>query len=297
MNNSLEVLKTIYKPYRYTLKGSVTILETTSGNFVIKDKASDLGSLFSYLKSRNFENFPKLIDESRADVNVFEYVEDIKMPPEQKANDLINLVSNLHNKTTYYKDVTEDSFKEVYDNINSNIKYLDELYLNYYNTFFSEEMMSPSHYLFMRNYSKIKADLNFCQQELDNWFELVKDTHKTRVALIHNNLMLDHYIENDKDYLISWEHSRVDTPILDIVNLYHNEFFDLNFENIISEYLDRYPLNDDEKKLLFVMLALPPSIKFQEKEFKSCLELRQSLDYIFKTEDLIRPYYTKDHEK
>src|SRR5574344_1957074 len=297
MNNSIEVLKTIYKPYRYTLKGSVTILETTSGNFVIKDKSSDLGSLFSYIKSRNFDNFPKIIDESRANVNVFEYVEDTKMPPEQKANDLINLVSNLHNKTSYYKDVTEDSFKAVYDNIESNIKYLDELYLNYYNTFFNEEMMSPSHYLFMRNYSKIKADLNFCQQELDSWFDIVKDTHKTRVALIHNNLTLDHYIKSDKDYLISWEHSRVDTPILDIINLYHNEFFDLNFENIINDYLQNYPLNEDEKKLLFVMLALPPTIKFQPKEFQSCLEIRKSLDYIFKTEDLIRPYYAKNHKK
>lgn len=297
MNNSIEVLKSIYKPYRYTLKGSVTILNTTSGNFVIKDKTNDLGNLFAYLKSRSFENYPKLIDESRKDVNVFEYIEDIKTPPEQKATDLINVVSNLHNKTSYYKDVTEDSFKEVYDNIESNIKYLSELYLNYYNTFFNEEMMSPSHYLFMRNYSKIAADLKFCQDELDKWFEMVKDSHKTRVALIHNNLTLDHYLKNNKDYLISWEHSRVDTPVLDLVNFYHHEYFDLNFENIIADYLASYPLNDDELKLLFVMLALPPSIKFTSNEFSSCLEIRHSLDYIFKTEDLIRPYYTEDHKK
>ena len=36
MNRSLEVLKAIYKPYRYTIKGKVTILETSSGDFIIK---------------------------------------------------------------------------------------------------------------------------------------------------------------------------------------------------------------------------------------------------------------------
>ena len=297
MNNSIEILKSVYKPYRYTLKGSVTILETTSGNFVIKEKMKDLGELFTYLKSRNFTSFPKLIDESRGEVNVFEYVEDTRVPKEQKAEDLVNLVSNLHNKTTYYKDVTEDNFKSVYDDVKSNIDYLSEMYENYYNSFFNEIMMSPSHYLFMRNYSKIKADLNFCQTELDKWFELVKSSHKTRVALIHNNLSLDHYIESDQDYLISWEHSRIDTPILDIIKLYHNEFFDLNFENIFANYFRKFPLNDEEKKLLFIMLAMPPAISFDKNEFKSCLELRRHLDYIFKTENLIRPYYTEEHEK
>ena len=29
MNRSLEVLKAIYKPYRYTIKGKATVLETT----------------------------------------------------------------------------------------------------------------------------------------------------------------------------------------------------------------------------------------------------------------------------
>ena len=115
MNNSIEILKSVYKPYRYTLKGSVTILETTSGNFVIKDKVKDLGEIFTYLKSRNFTNFPKLIDESRSEVNVFEYIEDTRMPKEQKAEDLVSLVSNLHNKTTYYQEVLIDDYKKMYE--------------------------------------------------------------------------------------------------------------------------------------------------------------------------------------
>ena len=117
MNDSLEVLKKIYKPYKYTLKNKVVILNTTSGDFVVKEKNSNIKNIFDYLKSRNFINYPNLIDESRTDVNVFEYIKDTKMPKEQKAQDLINIIANLHSKTTYFKVVSDDTFKSVYDSL------------------------------------------------------------------------------------------------------------------------------------------------------------------------------------
>ena len=75
MNKSLEVLKNIYKPYRYTIRGNVLILETTSGDFVVKEKNNDksMHELYAYLMSRSFTNFPALVDASRNDVNVYEY--------------------------------------------------------------------------------------------------------------------------------------------------------------------------------------------------------------------------------
>ena len=134
MNNSLEILKNIYKPYRYTLKGNVTVLETMNGDFIVKKKTNDIKAIYNYLKSRNFDYFPKLIDDSRSDVNVFEYIKDVDMPKEQKALDLINVVSLLHNKTTYYKVVRDDVFKSIYDSIKSNIDFLKNYYENMFNT-------------------------------------------------------------------------------------------------------------------------------------------------------------------
>ena len=107
MNRSLEVLKSIYKPYRYTIKGKATVLETTSGEFVIKPKKKEISKLYEYLISRGFGNFPNLIDESRSDVNVFEYVEPTPMPLEQKCDDLIDLIASLHNKTCYFKAINK----------------------------------------------------------------------------------------------------------------------------------------------------------------------------------------------
>ena len=49
MNNSLEILKNIYKPYRYTLKGNVTVLETMNGDFIVKKKTNDIKAIYNYL--------------------------------------------------------------------------------------------------------------------------------------------------------------------------------------------------------------------------------------------------------
>lgn len=297
MNRSIETIKEIYKPFRYTYKGSATILETTSGNFVVKERKKDLNSLFKYLKSRSFDNFPKLVDDSRKDIEVFEYLEDTNYPKEQRANDLINIVSNLHYKTSYYKDVTEDNYKEIYENIKNYLDYYSYTYEKYFDDFFKEIYHSPSKYLFMRNYSKILANINFCKSELDNWYDLVNDLKKSRVCVIHNNLSLDHFIKNDKDYLISWDKSRVDTPILDLVNLYKKEYLNINFEDVFKNYLSSFKLNDDELKLLLILISLPPEINFSNNEFDSCVNLREKLDYIYKTENLIRPYYSKNKEE
>lgn len=297
MTRSLEVLKEIYKPLKYTIKGKTTILETTSGNFVVKDKTSDVKELYKYLESRNFTYFPKLIDDSRKDVNVYEYIKEVPMPEEQKAEDLINIVSLLHNKSSYYKEVTEDTYKGIYENILSNINYLKNYYNNLYDIYFEEEFLSPNKYMLMRNIYKIFLALGFCETELNNWYDLVKEDNHQRVALVHNNLETNHFIKGDQDYLISWDKAKIDTPILDLVNFYKKEYFNYDFKVLLQNYLNRYSLNENELKLFFIIISLPPKIDITEDIFNNCKDIRYHLDYIFKTEELTRPYYSKEQEE
>ena len=72
--------------------------------------------------------------------------------------------------------------------------------------------------------------------------------------------------------------------------------------NGISKSVYRYNqyyenLSDDEKKLLFILLSLPDEIIFDKNEFKSCINIRNNLDYIYKTEELIRPYYLENQKE
>ena len=173
--NNLDALKSLYKPYRYTIRGKCTILETTSGNFVIKKKPhnKDLISIFNYLKSRGFDYFPEVYTDNRDDALVYEYVEDAEVINPSKGEDLINLVGLLHAKTSFNKEVSEETYKEIYENIKNNILYLQDYYLKYYDLFIKSIYMSPSEYEFIRNYSKIKSALAFSERELDDWYSLV----------------------------------------------------------------------------------------------------------------------------
>ena len=298
MNNALELLKRELKPYRLTKKKNVTIIDSTSGTFVVKEKKDNkIANAYEYLISRNFDYFPKLALEEREEVNVFEYVEDTSMPKEQKAMDMIDLVALLHNKTTYFKEVTEDQYKEIYENLKNNIIYTENYYNSLYERLLEEIYPSPSHYLLMRNMYKIFQSLDFCSQKLDEWFSKVKEDLKTRVAYIHNNLETDHYIKNTKEYLISWEKSRIDSPILDLIVFYQKEYMNLNFEPIIERYMRNYPLNPQEQCLFFIVISIPPIMNLEGSEISVTKEIRKKLDYLFKTENLVKkifPQFSED---
>ena len=297
MNNSIDILKSIYKPYRYTIKGKSTLIETTTGDYIIKEKNKDIKELYNYLKSRGFTNYPKLIDGSRKDVNVYEYIEDIKIPKEQKFDDLIDTIALLHYKTSYYKEVSEDTYKRIYEDIKSNISYLENYYNLLYDNGFKEVFTSPSNYELMRNYNHIIAALNYASKELDDWYTMIKGETKIRVSIVHNNLEYNHFLENENNYLISWDNYGVDTPIKDIVKLYKKEYRNINFSNCLSKYIEKYPLLEYEKKLLFILLTIPPVINEEKTEFNKCINCSKMLDYVYKTEDLLRPYITEDKKE
>ena len=296
-NRSLRVIQDIYKPYRYTIFGRVHILESTSGNVVVKEKEKDLRPLYQYLESRGFLNYPALLDDSREGINVFEYVPDTKMPKEQKAMDFMKVVALLHQKTTYYREVNEDNFKQIYENILEQIEYLRYFYTDLYERYFKSIYPSPSEYLLLRNISKIFSSLDFASHELETWYSNVQNSSKYRVCQIHNHLRLEHYHKCSKDCLLSWEKSRQDTPVLDLINFYHCSHFDLNFEVLLQEYFRICPWSEEERQLFFLVISLP--LKFEEKgtEFERVKKIREVLDYVFKTENLIRPYYSVQEEQ
>lgn len=83
---------------------------------------------------------------------------------------------------------------------------------------------------------------------------------------------------------------------MDLIKFYQNNYFDLDFETILTNYEKNYNLNEYEKKLLFIVISLPKKIDVEKEEFDTCINVRKFLDYMFKTDDLIRPYYSIKQE-
>lgn len=296
MNEKLKEIVLKYKPLKYTLKGKTINVNSMQGDFVIKPAKKDIISLFSYLNSRSFYNYPKVIAKDD-DYITYEYLKELETPKEQQLLDLVLVVAKLHNKTVYFKEVTEDKYKEIYDNIKDNVIYLRDYYSGIYDEAFNEIYISPAKYNFLLNYSLLNNDLAFILDELDEWFNLVKESNKQRVCLIHNNLSLEHFIKGMDSYLISWDKYTFDTPVMDIVNLYHNEYLTCDFSGILKEYLKNFKLSVDEEKLLFILLSLPEKVNFGDSEFNNTINVANLVDYIKRTEKLIRPYYTEKQKE
>ena len=288
------IKKYALKPQKYQIKGKATIIDTEEGRFVIKEKTrNDNQSIFAYLNSRNFHYYPKIISNKMDDYQIMEYQEDIDMPLDQKMFDMIDLIALLHNKTTYYEEVDVDNYKKLYEDISNNIAYLTSYYNDYISVIETKVFMSPSEYLFARNISAIYSALYFAKQELENWYELVKDLHKQRQVVLHNNLDISHFIRNDNSFLISWEKAKIDLPIFDLYKLYKRHALDFDFSELLKRYERTYPLQEEERKLLFILIALPEKIEFHDSEYQMCMNISREFDMIFKTEQLLSPYYSK----
>ena len=98
------------KVNKYTIKGKSTIVDTNTGRFVLKQNKGN--KIYNYLISRNFKYFPKILDSDN-NTNMFEYLDSIDYDKDLKAFDLIHIISLLHSKTTYYKEVDYDEYKRL----------------------------------------------------------------------------------------------------------------------------------------------------------------------------------------
>ena len=91
--------------------------------------------------------------------------------------------------------------------------------------------------------------------------------------------------------------AKFDTPVLDLVKLYQNNFWELEFSTIYKRYLSINPLSENEQKLFFILISLIPEIKFEGPEFTKCKDMRKALDYLYKTENFLKPYYATNSQK
>ena len=280
---------------KITKKNNAYIIETDSDKYVIKENETNLDSVYKYLNARGFNYFPnyRIIDNYM----VYNYIEPIHEENSQKLEDLVYLISLLHLKTTRFNEVDLDDYKKIYENIDNKLTDLHDYYSNLNDQIDSEIYMSPSHYLLIRNISKIYEALIFSKNELDNWYELVKEEEKQRKVLIHNNLDIDHLLKSKNSYLISFSKSKIDFPVYDLCNLFNKYYREISFSNLFNIYKQKYPLNKSELSLLFIYISIPDKVIFKKNEYQNTIKVKDMLTKLSKSDKFIKSYYEKLEEK
>lgn len=277
---------------KITRKNSVKII---NDEYVIKKKDNNVIDTYNYLISRDFSSMPEIIKEDDNYI-YYKYISDIKEPKEQKIIDLINTITLLHSKTTFYKEVDIDAYKKIYEDINNEINELNTYYNNLMDNIDGEIYMSPANYLIARNVSIIYESLAYSKENIDKWYKLVNNSRNMRVVMTHNNLTLDHYLKEDSPYLISWDKAKINSPIYDLVSLYKYNYLDYDFSSILKIYLKKYPLTNEEMLLFLTLISLPSKIIFKDTEYKRVLEVRRLIDYLYKTNTLRKEYRIEKQE-
>lgn len=272
---------------KLTIKSNAKIIDN---KIVVKDiKNKNIHKIYRYLKSRSFDYFPEPL-EVCPDYEIYPYIEDTDEPIEQKAIDLTYLISLLHNKTTFYREVDIDNNKRIYEEILVRLEYLNNYYTDLITLIEKEVYMSPSSYLIARNINIIFESIYFAKSTIEDWYKKIENNKNERVVNIHNNINLDHYRKGDKPYLISWNKSKIDKPIYDLLSFYKNHYLELDFDDLFHYYESNYPLKEEERLLLFTYMAMPPKIEIENNEYKMCIKINKIIDYLYKTSNLIMNY-------
>lgn len=303
MNNCL--IKEVVKNYSRGIKkcklysSSVIYTDNNDKKFVAKENNNNILEIYNYLNSRGFNYLPKLVYLNDKGY-IYEYEENTNMPDEQRISDLIKMDALLHNKTVYYKDTSLDEIKEMYEKLNEQINDTFTYYDKLLNEIEQNVYMSPSFYMLARNSSNIFLCLNFCHNSLEKWYEIMSKKRKKRVVLLHNNLDVDHILRSNDNVLISWNKSYRDIPIYDFIKLYKENYSKYDFNELYKEYNKKFPLLEEEKMLLFILLFIPDKIKFNTKEILSTIDVGKLCNYLYITDNLFmenEAKYSKEQDK
>lgn len=269
---------------KYSFFNNVKYIETDKGNFIIKRVPDN--KIFINLERNDFDNY---INYKYAieDYKIYPYIDDFDIDDDERGLDIIYLMSKLHNKTSYFKELTVDEIKNVYEKRKLQIRDLNEYY-EYLRFFIEEkEYLSPTEIYLLRNISIIFICLDLADKYLEDWYEIIKNKKRMRISLLHNNLNLTHIIENNKPYLISWERYKYDNPIYDFVNFYHQDFDKLDFIDLLNIYKNNINMSREELLMLYVEILMPNKIILDNSEIKNIYDLTEQNVYLNKAYYLI----------
>ena len=263
-------------------KGNAKIINTNDRKYVMK-KQNRKSDFYEYLLTRKFSYFPRVYTKVDDEIELMDYIESQETPNEQKLEDIAYLISILHIETYFDKNIDIDQIKEIYESMIDKQNNLSNYYHELQNIIEEEIYMSPANYLLIRNISTIYLALNKSREYIEKWYSKVKDTCSIRYAYTHGNLDINHLIESNNLYLISWDKSKIDFPISDIENFYRKNFLDINIMKILEIYENKFTLKNEEKDLLFSQLLLPDRIDYTGKEYYKTKQISNMILYIEKT--------------
>lgn len=271
------------------------IVSKDDQKYLRKIRKSNKEELFEYLKNKGFQNFLPYIEQKK-DYELYRYIEDIKIPKEDKAIELMYVLSLLHTTTTTYQDIDIDKMKELFETTKEKITFLRNYYLDLQDYIETKEFMSPAEQLLMRNISNFYKALNYSEYKLNSWYKVKEKTSKERIVQLHNNLSLEHFLKEDVAYLVNWDKAKKDYVIYDFINFYKHEYLNLEMTSLFELYQSKYQYTEEEQLLFESLISLPPQIIFNKTNYINTINTKNIVTYVIKTSEFLSKQNEENQE-
>lgn len=302
MNSVIEVLeKYNLKVNKFSYKNTCVILDTDEGKYVLKKKKkNDKKEIYDYLLSRNFSFFlyPESINN---EFEIYSYLDEVNTVKEEKAKHLIDVMAEMHVRTTTYKEYSLDEIKEIYEDKKNKINDLKLFYEKLEQKFSEPIYPAPYELLLLTNVSKIYNSLEYGDILLEEWYKSIINNKKRRICLIHNHLSLDHFLDRKDAKIINFDYSKYDSPIYDFVNFYKKHYYELDMISLFNSYQYKYTYTYEELLLLFITIIVPDKLELKKDVSYNTYLINQLIEYIDITRDFIlkeqKKYQKEDEEK
>ena len=288
MNNELHniIKKLKIHPVAYQKIKSVFLVKEKDNSYIIKLNTNNY-DIYKYLISKNFTFIPSNYSDSNDNFDVLEYIKETKMDDIPKINDFLKILSILHLKTSYMREIDLDEIKENYETLINEIHELRVYYHKINDSIDKELFLSPANYLLVRNITLIYSILNISEKNLNKIFDKLKKEKSIKVCLLHNNLSLDHLLTSDKEYLISWDKSYFDSPIIELENFYRKYYHFVTINDFFGIYEAVNKLTDIEKNLLLIKISIPRKIEFTDNNYNNTVIVNKEINYLKDVYDML----------
>lgn len=281
-----------FKVSKIRYKNGEKIITTDYGEYVVKESLNN--DVYDYLDSRGFSNYSHLL-RNNENYNIYQYEED-HVRTNDKAIDLVYLLSLLHIKTTTYQEVDLDKVKEFYEKTMDEIEYLNTYYHKLQDYVEEKVYMSPAEYLFIRNASLIYEMLYFSKDYLEKWYDMKTKAKRERVVLVNNNLSLSNFVESDEDKFLNWDKARKDWVSYDFYDFYIHNYLELEMKSLYEIYQSKYKYTLDEEVLLYTLLCKLWKVDLKKSNYSNCVKISNLVVYLRKTKEFISKDY-KENQK
>ena len=277
---------------KITYKNKAIIIELEKEKIVLKKDNKNIKDIYEYLSSRSFPYilYPEKITDN---YSIYKYINEVNTIKEEKAIHLMNILTDLQNRTTTYKEYTLDEIKEIYENNLSKINTLFQYYNDLEESFSLHVYPSPYELLYLNNVSKIYNVLEYSRTINEKWYKIVNKNKKKRIVFLHNHLSLEHFIDDGMGKLINFNFAKYGIVIDDFKNFYKVHFRELDMESLFDAYQKKYKFSDSELLLLFLELMIPEKIKLTNNIMTNTLIISNLINYI----DITRNFVLKEQEK